>query len=42
MKVSAKPADLPVMRTVPFLLLALKGPPTYACQCLLIGHDQTC
>src|SRR6266849_1328656 len=23
-------------------LLALKGPSTCACQCLLIGHDQTC
>ena len=22
--------------------LYLKGPSTYACQCLLIGHDQTC
>jgi len=22
--------------------MALKGPSTYACQCLLIGHDQTC
>jgi hypothetical protein len=22
--------------------LALKGPSTYACQCLLIGHDRTC
>ena len=22
--------------------LALKGPSTYACQCLLIGYDQTC
>ncbi len=21
--------------------LALKGPSPYACQCLLIGHDQT-
>ena len=24
------------------LPLALKGPSTYACQCLLIGHEQTC
>jgi hypothetical protein len=23
-------------------VLALKGPSTYVCQCLLIGHDQTC
>jgi hypothetical protein len=23
-------------------LLALKGPSTYTCQCLLIGYDQTC
>ncbi len=23
-------------------VLTLKGPSTYACQCLLIGHDQTC
>jgi hypothetical protein len=23
-------------------LLALKGPSAYTCQCLLIGHDQTC
>ncbi len=22
--------------------MALKGPSTYACQCLLIGHYQTC
>ncbi len=22
--------------------MALKGPSFYACQCLLIGHDQTC
>jgi hypothetical protein len=22
--------------------MALKGPSTYACQCPLIGHDQTC
>src|SRR3984893_19550131 len=24
------------------LILALKGPSTYACQCLLIGHERTC